>query len=592
MHYDIKLARLLKKYELDTVTESYYIDRFVVEVCQPQSPNDRMVIWGAGEHTDHLLKILCKDVGIRNSIAFIVDNSEKLQNTNVKGFQVKPPSAINDDITTIVVSSYLYREPITDEIKKSYPRCRIVNIYDEKFQLPLKGPFYIHKQNTDLFMQRKIYEEASGRKQREAQLLTLIKKYLRVRDFVNGQRYIAEYVMQKYSDYAELLSLQQELNSLLTELKESLQRKTPQDLCILILDSMRARDLEKMPNLNAFASQHINYRNAYSPSTYTIASCLSMMTGKLLIDDHLMEESELDLTQSGLYGRVSQEGYRFYQYSGMHVKDHPHVNLIGTSGKKADFDTFAPASLLIWNFLTDLASRQDSRGLYVLQLWELHHPYVSGYHEKRIILPGYLPKFINKHKIQNPDLLTEAYDQYQEAMRYVDQQLQMFLEFLPPRMTAAICSDHGFCQEDGDHYGAVLPWRDENIHVPLIVRYPGDTPTVNPGLFGMKHLSEILLEIYETGALRIQPHDFVEMQRGPIRSKTMREDPLFSYQLNPNLFQGYKMIRSLTEKYVLYDNGQEEYYILPNEDVPITNPDPSIMDKYRQLINRDFYYNL
>lgn len=107
---------------------------------------ENIAIWGAGEHTNNLLKLIKTDI---ISIKGIIDSDKskcgkKYHNINV----YSPKQAKELLIDTIIISSYNKRREIASEIKDVFYNCRTIDLY-EKFQYD--SPFYFNKDLKDRY---------------------------------------------------------------------------------------------------------------------------------------------------------------------------------------------------------------------------------------------------------------------------------------------------------------------------------------------------------------------------------------------------------------------------------------------------------
>ena len=86
---------------------------------------------------------------------------------------------------------------------------------------------------------------------------------------------------------------------------------------------------------------------------------------------------------------------------------------------------------------------------------------------------------------------------------------------------------------------------------------------------------------------------YIEVQRDPVSNPGFLKDEVFIKELGVKFIRGYKVIRTPDEKYVLYDDGSEEFVIPPNENINLINQPQYAekVDKLRNYLdNKEFPY--
>jgi len=85
-------------------------------------------------------------------------------------------------------------------------------------------------------------------------------------------------------------------------------------------------------------------------------------------------------------------------------------------------------------------------------------------------------------------------DQYDAKIRYADRQLGRLLAEVPPNTIVIVTADHGelYDKQGLQRHGGSLC--DELIHVPLLIRWPGQEPRVEPGLVGLDRIAPAILD--------------------------------------------------------------------------------------------------
>jgi len=273
--------------------------------------------------------------------------------------------------------------------------------------------------------------------------------------------------------------------------------ETRPNLILVSLDTLRADRMSlhgyprtTTPHLEAFANEAVVFDRAISPSTWTTPSHGSMFTGKLpwehgagswyqgwlLGEDHLTIAELLRdagyataaYTEGGLVGGVMGFAQGFDQYD-----DGPAV--AGDRSGVADV-TFARA----WEWI---ASQSSSPFFLFLHTFEIHAPYCSPEPEGIAFVDknNAFPNCVDEPDIDSEPLGQHASDLYDGGIQYTDRLLGRFFGLLSEsglleNTVVIVTSDHGEEFHEHGKYGHNNHIYPEVIHVPLLVRLPGEDP--------------------------------------------------------------------------------------------------------------------
>lgn len=291
------------------------------------------------------------------------------------------------------------------------------------------------------------------------------------------------------------------------------------NVVLIIVDALRADHLstygyprQTSPNLTQLASKSVVFENAIAPSSWTLPSHASMLTGRYPTEHQAGEDNwRLDGRFPTLGEAFEKHGYRTAALSGNFLLFNTRV------GFGRGFQHFEDGSLLEKMTETNLGRRihnrlaaahlidnvpgrqnakaisnnalkwisSDSRPFFVtINFFDVHEPFMppaADFH-----LYSSEPRPLNQYDWP-PDIelppgqMQQLVDAYDGSITYVDRQLAAFLNQLETRgvlkdTIVAITSDHG--QEFGEHnfmfHGRGLYW--ELIHAPLIIYAPGRAP--------------------------------------------------------------------------------------------------------------------
>lgn len=283
---------------------------------------------------------------------------------------------------------------------------------------------------------------------------------------------------------------------------------------VIVIDTLRADGVTPatMPTLTSFASESRDYRAAYATAPWTLPSHVSLFTGRDVHDhgcDHgaLRYEGGSDVLASDLAGA----GYRTAAFT-----NNPWIT--EATGLSTGFEVFVEvfrrsmaAGRAVNRFIdverTGLADAGGARTVAAVGQWldqvegekafvfvnliEAHLPYEPPPGARSAtpaqVRATYDEWLLRAHAGTADDALVHrARALYDEELTYVDTQLRTLFDDLRAHdrwddALVVVTSDHGEGFAEG-HVGAVqlvdhqLSLRDELLHVPLLVRWPGRLP--------------------------------------------------------------------------------------------------------------------
>ncbi|MEF2968087.1 sulfatase-like hydrolase/transferase [Paenibacillus sp. M1] len=563
------ITNLLKKYSLNINNNLSYLENIVFYNYSkiPYIDKQKLVVWGGGEHTRKLLSFIPE---LTKKTYCIVDNNVELQGQSIKGITIGAPEELKIiKPSVVIISSVAYADEISSEIRMILGSgTLIIDLYEglPKMQIP----FYDHngmKIGINILISK--YREGVSKAEKERYLLELIKQYLNIRDFVYARKFINEYINNQFENCDKLEKFLIELNQLLMNLKKCLQHRKNKDMAFLILDSLRYQDVqEDMPYLKALEEKAISFTNAYSTSTYTHTSVVSMFTGD--IDTSIRDEKikyGFELDNSSFLRGLFEKKYTIKNYSVLDFfgSDNRTEQAILKRNKKREYGKInLPISLVFWYYLCDLLNEKNN-DFSLIHISEAHVPHLCGYHANSILLNSAVRYYVNlgdgEYSIDNYRI------RYQETVEYIDKQLQFFMDFIPAETSLVICSDHGQAVGEHNAFGHIFTWYDEVIKVPLIFYRKEIEPRKITDLFSMSQLSEQLSEfLFRELKYENNNTELIYMFREELLNPTFTQNEMFLKALGQKFKNSFFVVRGINDKYVLYGNGTEEYYHLPNEE--------------------------
>lgn len=555
--YNNRLEQIIQKYEL-TSQQQVINDLIRNYITQNVSSESKVAIWGAGVHTEKLLKII--EVEKINLECFI-DIDCKQWGNDFFGKQICSPKSITTrNIELVIVSSFEHEKEIISQLQAINPNCRYITIY-EKYQF--LRPFYLMA-DCEIHTLYKLYKN----ERKSEHLIRLISSYLEIRDFVNAKRFIREYVKNRFSNYQLFIDLEKELEELLLEIKTKLEYKTKDDILMILLDAVRYRDIFNHKEKNTkylmeFSNRCNTFNNAFSTSIYTRRSIGAMFTGKLPLDDEIYENKSLNVDDSVFLSYLDNKGYKIYSNDHHKIFNNDgKINLVNTEMRSI--------SLSLWEYICVLLQKKEQPLFYFIQAMELHRPHLCAYHEMEVN-PNCPMEIYTQQSFPQEDEI-----QYKECLSYVDRQLEFYINLLSENNKLIVFGDHGHIVgkgvEKSDSIEKMAGCIDDYIHIPLMVYDKNYQPKEFNNLFSLKDFYIFMLKILNNEEINDEPCEYIQTQLDPIYNKKLKQ--CFINNGFEQRTHAFKLIRTNYDKYLLYDNGVEEYHLLENELVNLINKHP------------------
>ena len=312
------------------------------------------------------------------------------------------------------------------------------------------------------------------------------------------------------------------------------------DVLLVIFDTLRADDLgvggntdtPASPGLDRLASQGTWYSQARSPTSWTLPSIATMLTGvtppthgagwrirrevrhkgKSGDARRPLDYSAVRPEAPKLAGILRDAGYRTTLLGSNHYLDSEFGFAAGFSAYGSYAGSSVPGVTRAFPRLNDAMAEEEEPGgrphFVVLHLLEPHLPYrfrtpaPEGFtmptvfeteHQESGGWESETLRKVRRKEEQHPEALKHM---HQADFRFGDDQVATVLSKLPDDALIVVASDHGeaFGEHDTFLHGHNL--FDETVHVPLIVRWPGGAhagSTVDQNV-GLAQIAPTILE--------------------------------------------------------------------------------------------------
>lgn len=297
------------------------------------------------------------------------------------------------------------------------------------------------------------------------------------------------------------------------------QRADDPNFLVIIVDALRADHLsaygysrQTSPNLDRLASRGVVFDRAVAPSSWTLPSHASLLTGRLESEHHAGDSKAfLDDHLPVISSAFQQMGYRTAAFSGnswvfdrrlgfgrgfVHFEDGSVVekllqtnlgkHLLNQLGRwrLADIALGRQNARVITDHASHWISKSQKPFFVVINYFDVHAPYMPSQEFMRRFSPreplrgqAFWPLDIHLE----PQQLNDQIDAYDACILFTDAEISELLDRLRQggylnNTIVVVTSDHGeaFNEEGFIFHGQALYWN--LIHVPLVIYAPGRIP--------------------------------------------------------------------------------------------------------------------
>ena len=409
------------------------------------------------------------------------------------------------------------------------------------------------------------------------------------------------------------------------------------NVLLIIVDALRADhlstygyNLPTSPELTRWASSGALFENAVAPSSWTLPSHASILTGRYPTEHHAGEDDwRLDNRFPTLGEIFEKNGYRTAAFSGNFLLFCRRV------GFGRGFQHFEDGSLIerlvetnlgrrihnrlaVWHLIEDVPGRQnaadisnnalrwiksDRRPFFVtVNYFDVHEPFMPP--------RSYFHRFSSARAPLNqydwppdirlpPDQLQELVAAYDASIAYVDDQLGQFLSELDRRgilknTVVVITSDHG--QEFQEHgylfHGHSLYW--QVIHSPLVILGPGVATNLRiPTPVELQSLPATLLDLAGIKGREFESPSLTALWRDPSAQKNwpypvselahMGASPLF-----PSYYGSMKSLVTPKWQYIQGGKtGEQLYRCCDDEKKDLAQSQPELAAIFHRALDSD-----
>lgn len=547
--------KLLHKYnfsiqEFDQKINSIIKDRLKQFVDSCEVP----AIWCYGKHTRMLMADFMFEM---RKVRYIIDAN--FAGETESGFEVIRKEKIEQcHIDGVIISSFVYKDEIKQEIQNNYPDLKFLDIYQELEDegIFLKGNYFSMAHPYQHYSLLNGLQQQIDRESSDSLFRQIVNEYVNIKDFASAISYAEMWEKQFPSD--SNLGLVVDLTALLELEQEAIGRIDENNVLQLCIDGLRRDDLlveHKMPKLQSYLeSNGCLYDNAYSVSTSTYESLIPAYGENADLRTKYYESVEVPKGGCRYINKAIEQNRNIYFYTDS--------SKFIESDKIRVCDSALTVTEKIWKFACDAVDEMN--GLFYMHiLYESHYSYPNPYTRKRIIADGtnILFDYLSKNGGQ---IRTDYLLQQRDALRYVDDVLTPVLEKL--NCALVLYADHGniLIEEGAEPEDLEYPkytFHQDLIRVPLFIKASNVCTERNSYIISIMELNNILIGLLENKGFFYSQKDYIKV----VRSKIYNPDFRYLYEKygKEKGLQAFEVfIFGNGYKLAFYEDGTSELYTI------------------------------
>lgn len=444
---------------------------------------------------------------------------------------------------------------------------RIINFLFRIFNLNKNLIIYLPSflQRELIFCANKAYKSGYlDEKERELLLKKLMGFCVLEKDILGLKEHIstyAEFYDESYKDYII------EIDKIVLEMKESIARRTQKDVILNWVDAISNNRLkEEMPFLYQLSLKKGSMKSeyAYTCMPHTTPTMKTILTGEDPIEGRMYDYQFLN-DEMELLKQLKKNGYQFLYFGDVFWQD----KIIPRKyrGISADEEKTNISTEYLWNASNYLATSSEKPVFLLIHgIYETHGPYLCPDSDE---LRG-----PNKQRNQ---LISSA---------WLDKQYEFYSNVMGEKSLQIYMGDHG----SADLYA----YENNRCNVMFFVRNADIWINFNKGLFSLKKFPQFIGYLLKWNNLTEDDllDEFAISCMYDYYSKGMVDEALKDPAIlrDKNRWMQCKTIRNKEYAYVLYFDGEEMFYLLPNETDNLIEQTEytDIIQKMREKLGTEF----
>lgn len=303
-----------------------------------------------------------------------------------------------------------------------------------------------------LFYDKRKYRTAQDEALQQYYLERVIFDYYSMRDFINGEIYLKEYLCRQTSLAGEYENFLTEVKDLLFELQQTIKQKNEKDIVMYWIDCISYEEDAKVPHGNYVSSKALVFSRSFTviPITSDVMGAMfyQRMPAEAVGKSKLIEDAPL-------IDMLNEKGWKFWHYGWGEMFAKRYVRTVEQD------KIHRISSEAHWKLICDMAE-QTEPAFRLVHLMGLHPPYLSAEMDGE--------RFISLHdRFFNPDeeVGKKRAQQRIQSMQYEYRQIEFFEGLIEARAVIYF-SDHGCMEYVADNFPMlhhnILKVKAENIY--------------------------------------------------------------------------------------------------------------------------------
>lgn len=351
------------------------INSVIWSVIENLNKSDKVIIRGAGVHTEQLFNIIKQKYTLGEiPIIAIVDNG--LNGDCLDGIPViTSEKAELLQYNTVIISSFSHIE----EMKKDYNlvNIKVLDIYEElnKEGIKLTAPFYYYKQkNYEISL---YYISQYKKNSSKENLEYVIDALLELKDFKSVFKCIDYYIELGYDNENIYINIKNELKKLLQEFTIMMDGRTGKDIIMFWIDAVPYSQVEWLQYVYSQKDESCFFENVYTVTPYTRPTMHTLLQGYSIIDDYDACAAEIDKTNSIVIQDIESAGYDYLYVGYNGTGNISEEYMINENCLNHEYAKMVSACSIYWEMLCYLSVATKPVFYMVHSAVETHEPYIA-----------------------------------------------------------------------------------------------------------------------------------------------------------------------------------------------------------------------
>jgi hypothetical protein len=314
------------------------------------------------------------------------------------------------------------------------------SMYFEKFGVDYRIADYAgYRPHYDFWYETRAYRAAASEKLRKYHLKRLITLALFLRDFVTAEKYVGEYIANRFDADNAVSDFWRDVSALLADIKNGLSRVANNSIIMFWLDALQYGEEHLVGFLDGIRDDAVVFENAYAMTAFTNYSTVNIFTGKKTVDDEGYSVGNVSYENSPLLNTLKDAGLTFKNCRHQKVMDESFV----ISYPIHTFSTFPER---IWAAVEEMQVLNKPFCIMTHSTFETHFPYLA----LNCTSDDLMWKEQDERKF-SAGMEEQRKRQKKDALEYVSEQLNFYVNLLPGHLTKIYFSDHGHKYQDKWH---------------------------------------------------------------------------------------------------------------------------------------------